>query len=242
MKYTSHNKKQSFFAGKGFYLVLALCIVAVGAAAWSAMSAVSSVEDKLTSPDSSYSSGATVSNKTENVGQTVSDVPNKQQNSSLPSQKAETSSKTEESKTQISESSEKDVAFAMPIKGNIGKAFSSSALQYSATYGDMRLHLGVDVLAEKGAEVVSAAAGKITKIADDALWGRMVVIDHGNGIICYYCGVENNTVSEGETVKAGTVLGEVGTVPCECADKSHIHIAVVRDGKYISPLDILSQN
>lgn len=241
MKYTSH-KKQSFFAGKGFYLVLALCIVAVGAAAWSAMSAVSSVEEKTFPSGSSYSSKSTVSDKTEDVGQTVSNVPNKQQNSSDTSQKTETSSKAEESKAQSSESFENNIGFSMPIKGNIGKTFNNSALQYSATYGDMRLHLGVDILAEKGEEVVSAAAGKITKIADDALWGRMVVIDHGNGIICYYCGVENNTVSEGETIKAGTVLGEVGTVPCECADKSHIHIAVVRDEKYISPLDILSQN
>ena len=40
--------------------------------------------------------------------------------------------------------------FAIPLNGNIGKIFSDSELQYSATYNDMRLHLGVDVQAEKG--------------------------------------------------------------------------------------------
>ncbi len=236
MKYSKYKSKAGFFAGKGFYLVLAVCIIAVGAAAISAVSTISSMEESLLSssekPTSSYSapSSSQTQSVTEQVQKPVSDVPDTREESSE-KQESAVSSKAEEEK----------VYFKIPLVGNIGKTFSDSALQYSKTYGDMRLHLGVDIQADKGTDVVSAAKGKIEKIADDGLWGRMVVINHGSGIVVYYCGLENLTVSEGETVKAGTKLGVVGSVPCECEDASHIHIAVLKDGEYISPLELISQ-
>lgn len=235
MKYSKYKSKIGFFAGKGFYIVLAVCIIAVGAAAFTAVSTITSMEESLLSSSERPSSveapksSDTVST-TEQVQKPVSDVPDTR----------EESSKTAPSSSKVSSSEEK-VYFKIPLVGNIGKTFSDSALQYSKTYGDMRLHLGVDIQAEKGAEVVSAAKGKVEKIADDSLWGRMVVINHGGGIVVYYCGLENLTVSEGETVKAGTKLGVVGSVPCECEDASHIHIAVLKDGEYISPLELISE-
>lgn len=235
MKYSKYKSKTGFFAGKGFYIVLAVCIIAVGAAAFTAVSTITSMEESLLSSSERPSSmeapksSDTVST-TEQVQKPVSDVPDTR----------EESSKTAPSSSKVISSEEK-VYFKIPLVGNIGKTFSDSALQYSKTYGDMRLHLGVDIQAEKGAEVVSAAKGKVEKIADDSLWGRMVVINHGGGIVVYYCGLENLTVSEGETVKAGTKLGVVGSVPCECEDASHIHIAVLKDGEYISPLELISE-
>ena len=234
MKYSKYQKKQGFFAGKGFYIVLAACVAAVGIAAWSALSTISSVDDSLSSQPSSYFTPSRTDSGTD-VGQTVSDVADDRASSQRSSRPAVSS----QAPVSSGGTQNEQPAFAVPIKGNIGKTFSDSELQYSATFGDMRLHLGVDIQAEKGSEVRSAAAGTVKQVADDALWGRMVVIDHGNGIICYYCGLENTAVNQGEEISAGTKLGVVGTVPCECADESHIHIAVTRDEKYISPLDLL---
>ena len=194
------------------------------------MSTISSVEDNFSSSLLQYSSQQPTESEAD-VGQTVSDVTDSRVESA-----EETSS---EPAVPSSEPSIEAPAFAIPLKGNIGKIHSDSELQYSATYGDMRLHLGVDIQADKGAEVRSAAPGTVKQVSDDALWGRMVVIDHGDGIVCYYCGLENTTVNNGEEISAGTKIGVVGTVPSECADISHIHIAVTRDGKYISPLDLL---
>lgn len=242
MKYKKQSKTAKFFAGKGFYLVLALCIMAVGAAAWSAFSTISTIEENFTSFQSEISSQqdiGEVSSVTEQVGNPVSDVEDTRNESSKVEDSVD--SKTESTESKSDTEDKQKVYFTMPLTGNIGKIFSDSSLQYSKTYGDMRLHLGVDILAEKGEKVVSAAAGTITKIADDGTWGRMVVIDHGKGIVVYYCGLENLTVSEGESVSSGTQIGEVGTVPCECEDESHIHITVTKDGEYISPLDLLKQ-
>ncbi len=243
MKYQKQNKTAKFFAGKGFYLVLALCIMAVGAAAWSAFSTISTIEENFTSLNSDFSSQedlGTLSSVTEQVAKPVSDVEDTRPDSSSAPSSSEDKAESEPKSDSSTEQKQK-VYFTMPLKGNVGKTFSDSALQYSETYGDMRLHLGVDILASKGETVVSAAAGTVTKIADDGTWGRMVVIDHGKGIVVYYCGLENLTVSEGEKVSAGTKMGVVGTVPCECEDESHIHITVTKDGEYISPLDLLAE-
>lgn len=236
MKYSKYKDGKGFFAGKGFYFVLAFCIVAVLAAAGAAVSTINSAENSYLSSESDESQSYYIytESKTESIAQEV-----RQPVSDVPDTRTDKASSQENSET--ADSGEEKVYFKIPVAGNIGKAFSDSALQYSKTYGDMRLHQGVDLQAEKGTEVVSAAKGKVTEIVDDGLWGRMVVIDHENGIVVYYCGLENLTVSEGETVKAGTPIGAVGVVPCECEDESHIHIAVEKDGKYISPLDLLSQ-
>ncbi len=243
MKYSNYRKKSGFFAGKGFYVVLAACIVAVGVASWSAMSTISSVDERVNSSKEQPTSSIVDSADAEDVGKTVSDVKNdKASSSQVSSQEEPVSSETSSTETPTEEPMH-EVYYTLPVKNcNIGKLFSDTALQYSATHGDRRLHLGVDLLAKEGTDVVAAASGTVQKVTTDSLWGKMVVIDHGSGIVAYYCGIENTTVSEKETVKAGVKIGQVGTVPCECADESHIHIAVTRDGKYISPLDLIGMN
>ena len=64
-------------------------------------------------------------------------------------------------------------------------------------------------------------------------------IDHGNGITAKYCSVENVTVKSGDKVHSGEIIGAVGTVNNECADQSHIHLEVLKNKQYISPLEIL---
>ncbi len=220
--------------------MLAVCIMAVGAAAWSAMSTLSSVDEKLTSSKSSSEpSRQDTSSTYDDVAQSVSDV----SDTRTPSSSTEQSSSEQPAATEPASSVPTESAeqyFTLPVRGNIGRAFSDSELQYSPTYGDMRLHLGVDLIAEKNTDVVSAAAGNVTAVSDDSLWGRMVTIDHGNGIVVYYCGLENTTVNQGDSVKSGTKIGVVGSVPSECADESHIHITVTRNGEYISPMELLN--
>lgn len=232
MKYENRRKKTKFFAGKGFYIVLALCIVAVGAAAWSAVSTINSSEDYFMSSNYNSSEKLPTSSVSEQVANPVSDVEDTRSEVSSAQDKIQP-------QTQPQAPVESGPKYVMPLKGNIGKTFSGDTLQYSKTYDDMRLHLGVDLLAKKGTDVVSAAKGTVKKITDDGVWGKMIVMDHGSGIVVHYCGLDGLTVSEGETVAVGTKIGVVGTVPSECEDEDHIHITVTKNGEYISPYDLL---
>ncbi len=214
--------------------MLAACVAAVGIAAWSAAATISSVEEDITSSDLSSiipEPSSSVPQSTEQAGQNVSDVEDTRN---------EQSSKPPVSNNENTSSKISGASFTMPLIGSIGKNYSDTTLQYSETFGDMRLHLGIDLQADEGTKVVAAAKGTVKKVTDDSLWGKTVVIDHGYGFTVHYCGIKNATVTEGETVASGTKIGEVGVVPCESEDKSHIHIAFVQGDKYISPLELLA--
>lgn len=236
MKYSKHKRKNPL-AGKGFYLALAACIAAVCIAAYAAAATISSTEENFasySSKDLGYnSSSSSEPGSTHQAGQNVSDA--------IDTRPAE-SSKEAPSSSEKQTASEQSggLAYTMPLKGSVGKNYSDKTLQYSKTYGDMRLHLGIDLQAAEGTDVVSAAKGTVTDVYDDSLWGKTVVIEHDFGITGRYCGLKNVTVNKGETISVGIKIGEVGVVPCEREDPSHIHIAIVREGKYISPIELLA--
>ncbi len=234
MKYSKHKNEQPFLKGKGFYLVLAATIAALGIAAWSAAATIESVDDgasssNISSIEPAPQNSSSVPQATEQAGQNVSDVSDNRDN---PSSEKPISSKPESG-------SLKGAAITMPFSGSIGKNFSDKTLQYSKTYGDMRLHLGIDLQAEEGTKVVAMAKGTVEKVTDDALYGKTVVINHF-GYSVHYSGLKNITVTEGESVESGVKVGEIGVVPCEREDKSHIHFTAMKDGKYVSPTELLA--
>ncbi len=240
MKYYKASKFSRPIASTGFYAVIICCLLALGAAGWFAvskyndMTKANDTKPKNSIPQS-YSDNTPQYNSntpplseseptpSENVNEDVSDVPyeDAENNEIIPDNTPEES--TEER------------SFVIPIIGNILKGYSDTALQYSETFGDMRIHQGVDIACEAGSEIVAAGAGTVTTITDDSELGKVITIDHGNGIIAKYCGFESSFVNEGDSVSAGNPIGAIGTVPIECADGSHIHIEVLKDGKNVSP-------
>ena len=125
--------------------------------------------------------------------------------------------------------------FISPVEGKISKSYSETELQYSATYGDMRLHTGIDIACEKGASVKAMEEGRVVSVEENTSFGTVITVDHGNGITAKYCGIENVTVKAEDKLAKGEIIGAVGTVPCECADQSHIHIEMHEKGKTVSP-------
>ena len=96
--------------------------------------------------------------------------------------------------------------------GKVSQAFSGNTLVYNPTLGDWRTHNGTDYTAE---QVTAVAAGTVTAIADDALWGRVVEVTDAQDRVWRYCGLEEVAVTQREKVTAGTRLGTTGNVPAE---------------------------
>ena len=115
-------------------------------------------------------------------------------------------------------------------------AFSGNELVYSATLGDWRTHNGVDYAASRGAEVTAPAAGKVVETGTDDKWGPVVAIEDASGRIWRVCGTTDAKVKKGDTVSAGQTIGKVGSVSCECAEESHIHLEVMEGEKYLDPI------
>lgn len=129
--------------------------------------------------------------------------------------------------------------FSMPVEGEILKKFSATELQYSKTFGDMRLHSGIDIACKKGTAVSACADGKVLTIDDNGQFGMTITIDHFNGITARYSALENITLKEGDKIKAGDIIGEVTTIPSECNDPEHLHFEVYKNGVAVSPLEAL---
>ena len=129
------KKTAKFFNGAGFYIVMAVCMIAVGFAAYSAMDAARMNNN---SNDTSYNQNSEENNNSEIILEPVSPEENP-----LPTKEPETSGET----TAEVDSQTKEVYFTAPLREyEISKEFSENTLQYSATYNDMRLHTGIDLV------------------------------------------------------------------------------------------------
>ena len=125
--------------------------------------------------------------------------------------------------------------YLLPLTNTVQRPFSADGPIYNETMQDWRLHLGVDFAGEAGQAVKSATKGTIITVRSDPLWGGVIEIDHGVGVVTRYCGVKS-IVRVGDTVEMGEHIGDLQTVPCECAQSPHLHFEMLVDGTPIDPV------
>ncbi len=132
-------------------------------------------------------------------------------------------------------------AFELPVSGKLFKDHDASLQVYSATMGDYRVHLGVDITTEAEAPVFAAADGKIEKIWEDALMGTCIAISHGNDLLTIYKNLSEDLkegIEEGVSVTCGQQIGIVGdTAILEMADEPHLHFEMTAGGLSVDPLE-----
>ena len=121
------------------------------------------------------------------------------------------------------------------MPGRVLNAFSGDELVYNKTLGDWRTHNGVDYACTQGAAVAAPVEGKVVSAGAEGNWGTVVVLEDAAGRSWRLCGVADPDVKAGDTVTAGQKLGTVGTVGCECAEESHIHVEVKQGESYLDP-------
>jgi murein DD-endopeptidase MepM/ murein hydrolase activator NlpD len=102
-----------------------------------------------------------------------------------------------------------------------------------------RFHTGLDYPAPLGAPVLAAAAGRITHSGLlRGGWGRVVVIDHGQGVRTWYAHLSATLVRVGQAVLAGARIARVGA--SGRATGSHLHFELRVRGAAVDPLTALA--
>ena len=137
------------------------------------------------------------------------------------------------------------ISFVSPIVGDITKGHSIDTPVFSDTLKEWRVHTGIDISAEDGAEVYAAADGTVSKVWNDPFLGKSVEITHEGGIVTVYSNLKTGElpVKEGDSVKSGALIGQVGDSSIsELADEAHLHFAVKVDGVSVNPLDYISED
>lgn len=238
MHFEKSNKK-SFFEKQGFYIALAICLLAVGASSWAAVNKLRS-NDNLTANVSSAVTSLAPESVTADVNNPVSDVPYVVSSREPVSQAEASSEQPSSSEQAVSSQSSEAPFFVMPSGGSITKNFDNKNLQYSETYKDWRLHLGIDIAAEQGTPVMSAADGTVKEIYQDQAYGCVVLIDHGGDLTGYYSGLnEQPSVQPGDQVEAGDQIGTIDVIPCESVEQTHLHFAMKKGETFVSPLEYM---
>ncbi len=206
------------FGGRGYYIALALCLAAVGTIGYFALRE------------------RPVTVKQQEPAPTLDIQPAPTQPVVKP---APVVIPEPEPQPEITEPAELLPQVVSPLDGTTVTVFSMTELLYDTTMADWRTHDGIDVQAEEGAAVKTAAGGTVQSVTDDELMGTTVVIDHEGGYSTRYSSLQKDVpVTAGQQVVAGEVIGRVGTTSvAESQMGPHLHFSVSRDGAVIDPRD-----
>lgn len=132
----------------------------------------------------------------------------------------------------------KDALTVTPVEGEISLPYG----QKSEVLGKDRItHEGIDIRAPRGTPVRAAGDGKIIdatkRYQGNSAWGKVVVVDHGHGLVTRYAHLDSYLVRKGESVDAGDVIGAVGSTGRSTGP--HLHFEVLQDGETIDPAPVM---
>lgn len=100
---------------------------------------------------------------------------------------------------------------------------------------DNQVHLGVDLASVRRANVPAANAGKVAFADYLGIYGNMVIIDHGWGLYSLYSHLSEITVSVGDAVAQGDIVGRTGSTGMAGGD--HLHYGMLVNGIFVNPLE-----
>ncbi|MDR2194734.1 MAG: M23 family metallopeptidase [Treponema sp.] len=102
-----------------------------------------------------------------------------------------------------------------------------------------RVHEGVDFSAKTGTTVRAAMDGRVIKTGNSTIYGKYIVMAHGNGFETLYGHLSAYSVKEGSFVYQGTKIAESGGTGLVTGP--HLHFGVYKNGKSVNPLTYLTK-
>ncbi len=98
-------------------------------------------------------------------------------------------------------------------------------------------HRGVDFAGALGSQVLSVAAGVVTKSEPHTGYGNLIEINHGNGYMTRYAHNSRSLVRVGDMVVRGQPIALMGSTGRSTGP--HVHFEVLRNGQQINPLSFV---
>ncbi len=121
--------------------------------------------------------------------------------------------------------------FVRPVPGGVTSAFGGKRVFNGQTRSH---HRGVDLRGAQGTPVRAAADGVVLLAEEQYFSGKVVYVDHGEGLVTMYCHLSAIRVKPGQTVRAGRELGLVGATGRVTGP--HLHWGVFVGGHPVNPL------
>ena len=230
-----------FMEGKGFYIVLFLCVAAIGISGYYLFSSLDlgGGDVAVAAPTQVV---VTPAPTVQAVKPSVNPAPSPSVRPSAAPEPSRTPTPTPEA-TPAPETTPTVSIFVWPVRGQVVADWSLEVLAYDETMGDWRTHSGVDIAAPVGTQVMAAAAGTVASVEQDDLMGTTVTIAHAEGLTSIYANLgEVPTVEAGDHVNAGDIIGAIGTTAvAESARAPHLHFEMELDGNSVDPVSYLPE-
>ena len=100
-------------------------------------------------------------------------------------------------------------------------------------------HPGLDIAVPADSYIRASAAGRVVESGDDPVYGRYIVLDHGNGYRTRYAHASLLLVEEGAAVRRHEVIALSGNTGRSTAP--HLHFEILLDGVAVDPLSLVRQ-
>lgn len=108
----------------------------------------------------------------------------------------------------------------------------NSLVYYQGTYLP---NSGVDYKSEEIFDVIAIYDGKVTRVSENTLLGKMIEITHENNLISVYQSLGETSVAEGEQVMRGQVVGKSGVANISTDLGNHLHFELIHNSKNVNP-------
>ncbi|MGJ5019775.1 peptidoglycan DD-metalloendopeptidase family protein [Bradyrhizobium oligotrophicum] len=128
------------------------------------------------------------------------------------------------------------VPYRKPVIGEV-EFTSGFGVRSDPFLGRPAMHTGLDFRAATGDPVRVTANGKVVNAGWAGGYGRMVEVDHGNGLSTRYGHLSEINVKVGQQVKIGDIIGEVGSTGRSTGP--HLHYETRIDGEAVDPQKFL---
>ena len=124
-----------------------------------------------------------------------------------------------------------------PVNGRLLSRFGERQDPFS---GEGAFHTGVDISASMGTPVHAAADGIVYSAEFSGRYGKLVIIDHGNGMRTWYAHLSRFEVVAGQEIRRGEVLGASGDTGR--VTSPHLHFEVRVGGSPVNPHPYLTRS
>lgn len=126
--------------------------------------------------------------------------------------------------------------FNLPVKGRVTSRYGKRTSKYKNVSNN---HTGIDIAANLGTDIISAIDGKVIEVSSEGNYGKHLKIESisDKNIITLYAHCSKITVKEGENVKKGDKIAEVGNTGNTTG--AHLHFEIRYENKYINPENIM---